>query len=132
MTRPRTLCSVAQRLGDGTPLSVAVPEFMDEFLNATSAEARLAMLTERPALTADAKIDALLGAIAEYLAKQHRLAVVPGWASEPERILAEPWFTTQCDTPEMREYLACSSPAEFRHHNIFTEETPLRRAGSRF
>jgi hypothetical protein len=105
---------------------------MDEFLKAASAEERLAMVTDRPPLTGDDKIDALLGAVAEYLAKQHRLARVPAWASEPERVLSSPWFTTTCDTPAMREYLACSSPAEFRHHNIFTEETPLRRAGSRF
>jgi hypothetical protein len=28
----------------------------------------------------------------------------------------------------MKEYLAFTSPAEFRSRNIFTEERPLRRA----
>lgn len=32
----------------------------------------------------------------------------------------------------MREYLALMSPAEFIHHNIFTEPQPLRRARLRF
>jgi hypothetical protein len=132
MSRPRTLCSVAERINDGTPPSVAVCEFMDEFLKAASLQEQMDMLIEPPLPTNDNKIDAMLGAIAEYLTKQHRLSRVPAWVSEPDRFLLEPWFTAGCDTPEMREYLACSSPAEFRHHNIFTEEAPLRRAGSRF
>ncbi len=132
MSRPRTLCSVAERIREGTPLSVAVPEFMDEFIKAASAEEKLSMLLDEPPLTGAIRADALLAAIAEYLAKQNRLPVVPRWVSNTNRRLAEPWFTTESDSPAMREYLACSSPAEFRHHNIFTNETPLRRAGSRF
>ncbi len=131
MARPPTLFSVAERVRSGIKASVAVPEFVDEFLAAGSRELRLAMIAEDPPPTGSARIDALLGAVAEYLAKQHRLARVPSWVGNVERILDEPWFTTAVDTPGMREYLAVSSPAEFRHHNIFTEEVPLRRAASR-
>jgi hypothetical protein len=68
--------------------------------------------------------------MAEYLAKQHRLGGVPRWVSQPWRRLDEPWFTTSSTEPAIREYLASTSPAEFRSRNIFTEERPLRRARS--
>ncbi|MFN3076338.1 MAG: hypothetical protein ABT940_05575 [Alphaproteobacteria bacterium] len=131
MSRPRTLCSVAEHIRDGVPESVAIPEFMDEFIAVTSRDARLAMMMEEPPFIGMPRIDALLGAIAEYLAKQNRLAMVPPWAGHAGRCLEEPWFTTDIDSPGMKEYLAWASPAEFRHHNIFTAEVPLRRAGSR-
>ena len=131
MSRPSTLFSVAERLRDGVPQSIAIPEFMDEFIAAASPGARLAMLEEEPPPTGTDRADALLGAIGEYLAKQNRLPMVPGWVGHAGRYLKEPWFTTTIDSPEMKEYLAWASPAEFRHHNIFTDEAPLRRAGSR-
>ena len=73
-------------------------------------------------------MDALVGAMAEYLAKQYRLGRVPNWVYGTCRRLDEPWFTTSSTEPAMQEYLAFASPAEFRSRNIFTEERPLRRA----
>jgi hypothetical protein len=79
-------------------------------------------------LTRNDRLDALVGAIAEYLAKQRCLGRVPGWVCDPARRLAEPWFTTSSLSDAMREYLTFASPAEFASRNIFTEERPLRRA----
>jgi hypothetical protein len=128
MTRPVTLSEAAERIAQGAPRDVALAEFLDSFYIEASAEARLTMLAGEPPLSGDARLDALLGAIGEYLAKQHRLARVPPWVGDPRRVLVEPWFTGADDSDGMREYLAVSSPAEFIHHNIFTEPTPLRRA----
>jgi hypothetical protein len=75
-------------------------------------------------------LNALAGAVAEYLAKHYRLMRVPAWVSAPWRRLDEPWFTTSSPDPGMREYLSFASPAEFKWRNIFTEERPLRRARS--
>jgi hypothetical protein len=97
-------------------------------LSAPDSKAKLASVEEEPGLTCDRRLDALVGAMAEYLAKQHRLGRVPRWVSTPSRHLDEPWFTTSSTDPAMREYLAFASPAEFRSRNIFTEERPLRRA----
>src|SRR5216684_2983021 len=72
----------------------------------------------------------LAGAIAEYLAKQHRLGRVPHWASGPARYLDRPWHTCPFENDAMREYLTFASPGEFSSRNIFTEERPLRRARS--
>jgi hypothetical protein len=128
MTRPATLFSVAERVAAGAPVEIAVPEFLDTFYTNDSVPDRIAMLADEPPPTGSDRHDALLAAIAEYLSRQHKLGVEPGWASAPCRTLDRPWFTTSSDSDAMREYLVFSSPAEFRQRNIFTEAMPLRRA----
>jgi hypothetical protein len=103
-------------------------EFVDAFDVAKTDQDRYASIEREPSLTGDARLDALVGGIAEYLAKQRRLGRVPPWVSDPARRLADPWFTTTSPSPAMREYLTFCSPAEFASRNIFTEERPLRRA----
>jgi hypothetical protein len=128
--RPSTLSEAVERLRGGDPHGAALAEFVDTFLMAPNNDARYATIEQEPQPSGDAQLDALAGAVAEYLAKQYRLDRVPGWVSHPSRRLAEPWFTTSSPHPAMREYLSIASPAEFRSHNIFTEEQPLRRARS--
>jgi hypothetical protein len=128
--RPSTLAEAIERVRGGEPYEVALAEFVDGFLSAPDDDVRYAAIEAAPSLCGDARIDALAGAIAEYLAKQHRLERVPGWTSADCRRLDEPWFTTSSTSPAMREYLSFASPAEFRSRNIFTEERPLRRARS--
>jgi hypothetical protein len=108
----------------------ALAEFLDTFYLAPTVEGRLATLQDEPPLTGDAHLDALAGAVAEYLARQYGLPTVPAWAFEPVRYLDRAWHTTPFDTNATREYLTYASPAEFRSRNIFTEERPLRRARS--
>ena len=84
-------------------------------------------LADEPPLTGDARLDALAGAAAEYLAKKYR-AEVPAWTRAPLRYLRDPWFTTEAPGPGINEFLWHSSPAEFRSRNIFTEARPFRRA----
>ena len=128
--RPNTLAEAVDRIRSGTAQDIALAEFVDSFDLAATTAARYASLADEPLLSRDPKLDALVGAIAEYLAKQYRLGEVPGWASGPSRRLAQPWFTATGATAGMREYLTYSSPAEFASRNIFTEERPLRRARS--
>ncbi len=128
MTRPNTLSTVGERLRDGVPVEIAVPEFLDMFYDCATSAGRAAMLCAEPPPTASARLDALLAAIAEYLTKQFTEADVPPRVGDPDRIPAEPWFTTTSNTDGMIEYLSFASPAEFRHHNIFTDFAPLSRA----
>lgn len=121
-----TLCAVAERLRAGEARDLAFAGFLDTFY-AADAEARRAMIAGEPPLLGDPRLDALMGAVAEYLAKQCKLGRVPGWCGGPARRLAEPWFTTEGGSG-MQEYLAFTSPAEFRHRNIFTSADPLTRA----
>jgi hypothetical protein len=126
--RPNTLADAVERIEAGLAQDIALAEFVDTFDLAKSDRDRYASIEREPRLTGDVRLDALVGAIAEYLAKQRRLGRVPQWASHPARRLATPWFTTTSPSDAMREYLTFASPAEFASRNIFTEERPLRRA----
>jgi len=126
--RPQTLAEAVQRIEKGEPQDVMLAEFVDTFDLAKTNEGRYALIEREPVLTGDKRLDALVGAIAEYLAKQRRLGRVPHWVSDPARRLDRPWFTATNPSAALREYLTFSSPAEFASRNIFTEERPLRRA----
>jgi hypothetical protein len=125
---PNTLADAVEEIEAGSARDVVLAEFVDAFDLARTDQDRYASIEREPKLTGDVRLDALVGAIAEYLAKQRRLDRVPRWVSNPARRLATPWFTTTSPSDAMREYLTFSSPAEFASRNIFTEERPLRRA----
>ncbi|WP_291868040.1 hypothetical protein [Bradyrhizobium sp.] len=126
--RPNTLAEAVERIQTGLPRDAVLAEFVDAFDLAKTDQDRYASIEREPNLTGDVRLDALVGAIAEYLAKQRRLGRVPHWAADPARRLTKPWFTTESPSDAMREYLTFASPAEFASRNIFTEERPLRRA----
>jgi hypothetical protein len=134
--RPTGLSEAVNRIQAGASPDSALAEFVDTFDLARSDEDRFSMLEKEPALTKDKRLNALVGAIAEYLAKQHKLGRVPTWVSEPARSLDRPWHTSSMFidwkreflTDGMREYLTFASPAEFASRNIVTEERPLHRA----
>jgi hypothetical protein len=126
--RPNTLAEAVERIRGGSAQDVVLAEFIDTFDLAKSDADRYASIESEPKLSGDDRLDALVGAIADYLAKQRRLGRVPHWVSGPARRLASPWFTTASPSDAMREYLTFASPAEFASRNIFTEERPLRRA----
>lgn len=125
--RPATLSQAFERIVSGEPREKVFAEFLDTFYTLEDSEAQSAALAGEPPLTGDARLDALAGAAASYLAKKYR-ARVPGWVCGPSRYLKEPWFTTEKPGPGINEFLWHSSPAEFRSRNIFTEARPLRRA----
>jgi hypothetical protein len=126
--RPSTLAEAVQTIQAGSARETVLAEFVDNFDLAQTDQDRYASIEEEPRLTGDDQLDALVGAIAEYLAKQRRLGRVPHWVCDPARRLDKPWFTVTSPSDSMREYLTFSSPAEFASRNIFTEERPLRRA----
>jgi hypothetical protein len=128
--RPNTLADAVERIQIGSAQDIVLAEFVDAFDLARTDRDRYASIEQEPKLTGDVRLDALVGAIAEYLAKQRRLGRVPPWVSDPARRLTSPWFTTASPSDAIREYLTFSSPAEFASRNIFTEERPLRRARS--
>jgi hypothetical protein len=128
--RPATLAETYERIVAGDERDMALSEFLDTFYLTPTRERRMETLRREPPLTGDAHLDALAGAVAEYLARQYRLSGIPQWAFEPVRYLDRAWHTTPFDSDAMREYLTFASPAEFRSRNIFTEERPLRRARS--
>jgi len=67
--RPAGLSEAVNRIQAGSSPNAALAEFVDAFDLAPSDEARFAMLEKEPVLTKDKRLNALVGAIAEYLAK---------------------------------------------------------------
>jgi hypothetical protein len=126
--RPNTLAEAVESIQAGAAQDVALAEFVDTFDLAKTDQDRYASIEREPHLTGNNRLDALIGAMAEYLAKQRRLGRVPSWVCDPARRLSRPWFTVVDPTDAMREFLTFSSPGEFASRNIFTEERPLRRA----
>ena len=92
--RPNTLAEAVEWIQAGSAQDVALAEFIDTFDLAKSDHDRYASIECEPKLTGNDRLDALVGAIAEYLAKQRRLGRVPPWVSNPARRLTSPWFTT--------------------------------------
>ncbi|HEX4765724.1 MAG TPA: hypothetical protein VH414_05545 [Lichenihabitans sp.] len=129
--RPATIHEAGQRIQQGEPWSTALGDFLQAFYTAPDVTARIAMLARAPDRTKDAQLDALMGGIAEYLYKRWTRVEPPRWMGEPERYLAELWFTTESRDPAVLEYLTFVSPPEFKSRNIMTEEAPLRRASLR-
>jgi hypothetical protein len=126
--RPKTLAEAVERIQAGAARDVELAQFVDTFDLAPTDDARYATIEDEPALTKDERLDALVGAMAEYLAKQRRLGRVPSWAFLPGRYLDHAWHASPFADDGAREYLTFSSPGEFASRNIFTEERPLRRA----
>jgi hypothetical protein len=128
--RPATLAEAYERIIAGDENEAALAEFLDTFYLAPTPKHQIECLHQEPRLTGNARLDALAGAVAEYLFRQYKLPDIPAWAFEQVRYLDRAWHTTSSDSDSMREYLAYASPAEFRSRNIFTEARPLRRARS--
>jgi hypothetical protein len=126
--RPQTLAEAVERIQCGVSTDIALAEFVDTFDLAPTIDAKYATIEQEPSLTQDQRLNALVGAAAEYLAKQNKLGRVPAWTAGAARYLDKPRHTCRFEDAGMREYLTFSSPAEFASRNIFTEERPLRRA----
>jgi hypothetical protein len=99
--------------------------FLDSFYGELRAGTAQSALMEPPELLAEATEHALLGAVAEHLARRWGLAI-PNWSDEPSRFLKRPYFTSPLQG--LKALLIAESPLAFRRRLIFTEAEPLRRA----
>ena len=125
LIRPGTLAQVLQLVGSGEKLRFCMAGFLDDFYADADPASRMRRVADDPGLTEDGRMNALLGAIGEHLARRWNLRDPPPWSSRPERFLDRPWFMG----PErMKGFLLAESPLAFRRRFIFTEAEPLRRA----
>ena len=130
-----TLAQAFEKIVGGEPAEWALLEFVDAFFQESSNEARFALIAEAPRPTGRRHLDALAGAMGEYMAKHFCLPRIPAWIGEPSRYLDHPWhvmiFNDGRERPALssdeglREFLTFSSPAEFKSRCIFTDATPL-------
>ena len=123
--RPMTVADLAvhlSRVPDDRTRWKLVWEFLEEY-RWESADAQPSLLREEPSLVGDERWDALLAALAEYLAAKHDLAP-PAWA-EP-RVLRRPWFPAELRV--QRADALTRAPAAFRKHGVYLSATDLEAA----
>src|SRR5829696_1096174 len=115
--RPDTLSEAAERIVKGEPSWKAIGEFLDAFYGSASPEERLAKIRDEPPLTGDDKLDAVIRAAAEYLAKLYRLPEVPGWVAGPKI------------SPRPPRVPACANTSPFRARASSAGGTSSQRSG---
>ena len=125
LTRPGTLAQVLQLVRNGGTLRFCLAGFLDDFYGDPDKASRMLRIADDQGLTADLKMNALLGAVGEHLAIRWNLGSPPAWTNQPERFLQRPWFMGH---ERMKGFLLAESPLAFRRRFIFTEAEPLRRA----
>ena len=122
----KTLADIPRQVTAGTPLAVALGDFLDRFYLRPDA----ALLAAEPALTPktateSAMLDAYLAGMAEFLARRYGMPI-PAWVFGPERWLHRPYFASTAAS--LRATLIIESPGEFRGRNIFVTANALDRA----
>lgn len=132
--RPKSLHEIAARAEDLDHFGHEFADWLHTLRTLRSRTALVQTIAAEPALLASRfpegnVADAWLAAYAEFLAHRTRIPL-PTWASSPQRIAREPWFST--DRPLSRALALRDSPPAFKNRNLFTPrvDLPLRlRAG---
>ncbi len=125
LIRPGTLVQVLQLVRGGEKLRFCMAGFLDDFYGDVEKRSRLRRVCDDPGPVGDARLNALIGAVGEHLARRWRLGDPPSWTAQPERFLDRPCFMGH---ERMKGFLLAESPLAFRRRFIFTEAEPLRRA----
>ncbi|TXI64292.1 hypothetical protein [Mycolicibacterium mageritense] len=119
-----TLTDIGGALGttsDGEGRMRAFYEFMRGADAAGAAALRL--IEAEPALTGDARIDALLAAAAEHVAARYGRPG-PLWSVAVDRFLPAGWWLS--DLPSVRAFALVGAPASFRRRGIYLDRHDLR------
>lgn len=112
MSNPRQLADCLQDLSE--------PEYV-RFVADWIGRATREEIEERPPLTGDEVIDALVAAAAAYVGIR-RYDGEPGWTVEPGRVLHRLWHP---GIPGMFAWSLVHSPASFKSRGILIEEDSL-------
>jgi hypothetical protein len=120
--KPRTLKEVVRRAKDGErKFDPSLLEFLDSFYSDPAS--RQQAIDERPA-SIDALHDAYVAAVAEHLARVHRLRI-PEWSENHGNGLHEPFFAGGLQS--LKGVLLAESPMAFRRRLLFVSKDALSR-----
>jgi ABC-type amino acid transport substrate-binding protein len=98
--------------------------FVELYDAATEAE-RVAMVRDPPEPTADARFDALLAGIVDFVCARHD-TIPPRWVDDPERFLDAWWFVSGMRT--LHADAIAHSPISFARRGVFLTENALTYA----
>lgn len=111
---------VASPEDQATPVSRAA-ELVERFERVDPA-ARRRMLAAKPVTTSSDRWDALLAALAEWLAVRAQIDP-PAWAHDPDRYLDRSWWVTPSTSMQAWEY--AGSPMAFKQHGVYLHRDSL-------
>ena len=123
--RPMTQAQLANRLADTAHDRLRwklVWELLEEY-RWEPPRAQPSLLEDEPSPIGDERWDALLAALAKYLAAQHDLAP-PDWAEL--RVLLRPWFPAELKVHRLRHWSGRRRP--FRKHGVYLAASDLKAA----
>lgn len=116
--------TIRERDGSGVnPVRLAA-ELVGRFRKADR-DVCLRMILGEPPSTGDARWDAFLGALAEWLAMEADL-LAPEWAGRPERFLGRGWWITPMKSMQAWEY--AGTPVSFKTRGVFVHRDSLVNA----
>ncbi len=98
--------------------------FADDF-RGSSRPGKVALVSEAPPTTGDARFDAALAGTAEFFAREGAIPA-PVWVDEPSRFVEPWWFATS--RPAFEAYTLAHTPAVFARHGVFLAREVFDRA----
>lgn len=123
MTMQRLAAHVADE-ADADRRWLLLLEFLEEYEHEPPTDRR-SLVEAEPARTGDARWDALLAGIAEWLAARDSFPTLP-WVGTPERTLSEPWSPHKLTS--LQRLAADNAPPEIRQHGVLIDPYDLARA----
>lgn len=98
--------------------------FADDF-RGSSRPGRIALLSDEPPATGEARFDAALAGAAEFFAAEGAIAA-PAWVEGPGRFVEPWWFIAS--RPAFHAYTLANTPARFARHGVFIAREVFDRA----
>jgi transcriptional regulator with XRE-family HTH domain len=98
--------------------------FADDF-RGSSRPGQLALLSEEPPPTGEARFDAALAGVAEFFADEGEIPA-PKWVDGLERFVEPWWFVAS--RPAFHAYTLANTPAVFARHGVFIAREVFDRA----
>src|SRR5208282_6007545 len=126
MNRPNTLAEVARRVSAGADFDPTLSEFLDQFY--MNPERRASMIADEPPRLTDTRNHAILGAVAEHLARRWNLPAVPVIGQTTPRVFCTSRISRR-RLKSSKPMLLAQSPLAFCRRMIFTEAEPCAAPG---
>ena len=121
--RRHTLREAGGRVEGGEDLLIVIREFLDQAGRADARELA-GMIDESPDLTGDARTDALIAGVAEYMASVREIRC-PAWTARPEGFLDRFWFVSA--EPGFRAIALAQTPVALKRRGILWSARSLER-----
>lgn len=99
-------------------------DFVDDYRGSSTA-GRASLIAERPDITGDTRVDALIAALAEFVSTEAGVPI-PAWSWEAGR-RTEPWWFVAGGPPAFQNWALQEAPASFSRRGLFISKEAFDR-----